>query len=339
MKLSDYVLEELGSMVVGDEDHFPYRSSYRITQFFESIGFPFKHDGTTRRIWAKERLTELNSGVSRSPDLPSIDLCKVISRLFDPDDFARANKPVEGARSVRPPADVNLALIRFNEVVKRHGIVAYVDEKTGRAFVKSTGAGVSSEDFLGQVRPLSSEEVAQREKLASFLTRVSEDEFIEKVLVPLFQRLQFRRVSPTGHKDKSLEFGKDLWMKFQLPTGHWLYFSAQVKKDKIDSNNASGLKNVSSILNQARMAFDHPIFDPEENRKVLLDHLLIISAGEITKAAKHWLAEQLDASQRRQIIFMDRDELLNHAAKILLDLKTEEPLAQTVELSDDDIPF
>jgi hypothetical protein len=36
---------------------------------------------------------------------------------------------------------------------------------------------------------------------------------------------------------------------------------------------------------------------------------------------------------------MDRDELLDHAAKILLDLKIEEPSAQAVELSDDDIPF
>jgi hypothetical protein len=128
-------------------------------------------------------------------------------------------------------------------------------------------------------------------------------------------------------------------MKFQLPTGHWLYFSAQIKKDKIDSNNASGLKNVSRILNQARMAFDHPIFDPDENRKVLLDHLFIISAGEITKAAKHWLAEQLDASQRRQIIFMDRVELLDHSARITLDLKIEESFGQATELSDDDIPF
>jgi len=48
-------------------------------------------------------------------------------------------------------------------------------------------------------------------------------------------------------------------MKYQLPTSHWLYFCAQVKKDKIDSNNASGAKNVSSVLNQARMAIDHPI--------------------------------------------------------------------------------
>jgi hypothetical protein len=199
---------------------------------------------------------------------------------------------------------------------------------------------VTSEEFLQQTRPLSSEEIAQREKLAKFLDRVSEDEFIEKVLVPLFRRLQFRRVSPTGHKDRSLEFGKDLWMKFQIPTGHWLYFCAQVKKDKIDSNNASGQKNVSSVLNQARMAFDHPVFDPEENRKVLLDHIFIISAAEITKAAKDWLAVQLDASQRRQIIFMDRDELLDHSARILLDLKIEETtIAEPGELSDDDIPF
>ena len=125
-------------------------------------------------------------------------------------------------------------------------------------------------------------------------------------------------------------------MKYQLPTSHWLYFCAQVKKDKIDSNNASGAKNVSNILTQTRMAIDHPIFDPETNRKVLLDHLFLISAGEITKAARSWLIEQLDAGQRRHIIFMDRDEFLDQSARILLDLRVEE---EKVEASDEDIPF
>jgi hypothetical protein len=124
-------------------------------------------------------------------------------------------------------------------------------------------------------------------------------------------------------------------MKFQLPTGHWLYFCAQVKKDKIDSNNASGAKNVANVLAQARMAIDHPVFDPEVNRKFLLDHLFIISAGEITKPARTWLVGELDSSQRRHIIFMDREELLDQSARILLDLKVEEP----PEISDDDIPF
>jgi hypothetical protein len=36
---------------------------------------------------------------------------------------------------------------------------------------------------------------------------------------------------------------------------------------------------------------------------------------------------------------MDRDELLDHAARITLDLKIEESFEQAMELSDDDIPF
>ena len=77
---------------------------------------------------------------------------------------------------------------------------------------------------------------------------------------------------------------------------------------------------------------DHPIFDPEANRKVLLDHVFVIGAGEITPAARTWIAERLDGGQRRHIIFMDRDELLDQSPRILLDLHIVEPFS-------DDIPF
>jgi len=83
------------------------------------------------------------------------------------------------------------------------------------------------------------------------------------------------------------------------------------------------------------MAIDHPIFDPEANRNVLLDHLFLISAGEITKAARSWLVGQLDAGQRRHIIFMDREELLDQSARILLDVRIDEPSTVGV----DNIPF
>jgi hypothetical protein len=110
-------------------------------------------------------------------------------------------------------------------------------------------------------------------------------------------------------------------MKYQLPTGHWIYFCAQIKRQKIDSSGAGSANNVTSVLTQAKMAIDHPIFDPDSNRKVLLDHIFIISANEITRAARAWLIENLDAGQRRHIIFMDRDEFLNLSAVILLDLR------------------
>jgi hypothetical protein len=336
MKLSDRVLEELARMVVGDAKHFPYRSSHFITRFFARCGLPFVHDGSTRPIWARERLAELNLGAAQSADLPSDDLCRVISEVFDPDDFERHNDKHNKAGETNPDnlANVQLALESFNKLVQRHGLVACLDE-SGRCYLRGTGTGITSASFSQQTRPLSREEIAQRQKLADFLDAASEDEFTEKVLVPLFQRLGFHRVSPSGHTEKALEFGKDLWMKYQLPTSHWIYFCAQIKKDKIDSSGAGGNNNVATVLNQARMAIDHPIFDPEANRKVLLDHILLISAGEITRAARTWLVEQLDAGQRRHIIFMDRDELLDQSARILLDFR----LDSLATIIDDDIPF
>src|SRR5713101_1677911 len=39
------------------------------------------------------------------------------------------------------------------------------------------------------------------------------------------------------------------------------------------------------------MMLGHEIFDPETNRRVLVDHAFIVAGGEITKQAKNWLGE------------------------------------------------
>jgi hypothetical protein len=276
---------------------------------------------------------ELNLGTCPAPDLPSKDLCRVISELFDPYDFEKFNER-QSRQGVTDPAnyaDIDKAIERLNTYLKRDGLEVYKAEND-RCYLKSRGTGGSTTAGLAQPdRPLSQEEIEQRLRVSTFLDEASEDEFTENVLLPLFKRLGFHQVNRAGHKEKTLEFGKDLWMKLQLPTGHWIYFCAQIKKDKIDSNNASGVKNVANILTQARMAINHPIFDPEVNRKVLLDHLYLISAGEITKAARTWLVEQLDKEQRRHIIFMDRDEFLDQSARILLDLR--------IGAAEDDVVF
>lgn len=44
------------------------------------------------------------------------------------------------------------------------------------------------------------------------------------------------------------------------------------------------------------MMLGHEIFDPETNRKVLVDHAFIVAGGEITKQAKNWFGEKPDAS-------------------------------------------
>jgi hypothetical protein len=188
-------------------------------------------------------------------------------------------------------------------------------------------------------RPLTSQEQKRRDMLATFLDSASEDELIEEVLLPLFRQLGFQRITAAGHKDKALEYGKDIWMRYKLPTQHYLYFGLQVKKGKLDSAGVTKTSNanVAEIYNQLLMMLGHEIFDPETSRRVLVDHAFIVAGGEITKAARNWLGGKLDSTKRSQVMFMDRDDILNLYAVTSTDLPAsciqEEP-----ELTDD-IPF
>ena len=142
-----------------------------------------------------------------------------------------------------------------------------------------------------------------------------------------------------GHKDKALEYGKDIWMRYVLPTQHVLYFGIQAKKGKLDAAGMSkgSNRNISDIHQQALMMLGHEIFDPETSRKALVDHAFIVAGGEITKQAKNWLGQKLDATKRSQIMFMDRDDILN------LFTVTNQPLPSgalfTPPSLDDEIPF
>ena len=125
-----------------------------------------------------------------------------------------------------------------------------------------------------------------------------------------------------------------------LPTQHVLYFGIQVKKGKLDASGVSKATNanVSEIYNQVLMMLGHEIFDPETSRRVLVDHAFIIAGGEITKQARNWLGGKLDASKRSQILFMDREDILN--LYIANGLPLPEKALPTAEPEfDDDIPF
>lgn len=50
----------LGLMICGDNPKFPYRSSYYLSKFFEELGFPFHHNGETRRFWVQKQLVKCN---------------------------------------------------------------------------------------------------------------------------------------------------------------------------------------------------------------------------------------------------------------------------------------
>ena len=124
-------------------------------------------------------------------------------------------------------------------------------------------------------------------------------------------------------------------MKLQLPTSHFLYFGVQVKKGKINvaGKTKTDHENIAEVLSQIKMAMAHPIWDPDINKRVLVDHVYIVSSGEITKQAKQFLGEKLDMDGRRQTIFMDREDIVTLLVQIGM------PLPSEVAVDEDDLPF
>jgi hypothetical protein len=299
MKFKNRNLRDLADMIIGDNKLFPYRSSSYITRFFEECDLEFVHDGSTRWAWTSSRLEELLNEPQPAPNtLPQrfVHVFRVLMQKADAAD-----------------GDPNrlLALEELNKPMSREGFEAFYGEGNFLYFRHIGTRTISAP--ISPHRPFTPSELQRRDALLSFLDTCSEDSLIEDVLLPLFRQLGFHRISPSGHKDKALEYGKDLWMRYVLPTQHVLYFGLQAKKGKLDAAGSSQGKNanIAEIHNQVLMMLGHEIFDPETSKKVLVDHAFIVAGGEITKQARNWLGGKLDATKRSQILFMDREDILN----------------------------
>lgn len=299
MKFKNRNLRAISECVIGDNDKFPYRSSMYITEFFEECDLNFIHDGTTRWAWTSERLSELLNEPQEAANTLPPRFVHVLQTLMQKAD-AKDNDP-----------ERKIALAELNKPLSREGYEAFYGEDN-LLYVRHTSTKTLS-IALSPHRPFTPAEIQKRGELSLFLDRCSEDELIEAVLLPLFRQLGFQRISATGHKDKALEYGKDIWMRFVLPTQHVLYFGLQVKKGKLDAagNTRGSNANIAEIHNQALMMLGHEIFDPETSKKALVDHAFIVAGSEITKQAKNWLGNKLDVSKRSQILFMDREDILN----------------------------
>jgi hypothetical protein len=331
MKWRQRTIDDVADMICGNGEGVPftYRSSSFITRFFRDADTDFAHDGSTRAAWVSGVLEEILAEPHRDAQTPPSTFCRVIATLMDIGDATDGDP------------DRTIALSKLNTALAREGFEAFyaTDRK---CYLRHIGTGAIAAPAANPHRPLSRDERTRRDLLAAFLDKASEDQLIEDVLLPLFRQLGFHRVTAAGHKDKALEYGKDIWMRYTLPTQHVLYFGLQVKRDKLDAAGMSrtGTANISEILNQVTMMLGHEIFDPETSRRVLVDHAFIVAGGEITKAARNWLGERLDASKRSQVMFMDREDILNLFVVTNVPLPTAAlPPTPKGRLIDDDIPF
>ncbi len=247
-------LEALGVLIcgnLGSDDprpgeeprYFPYRSSSYITEFFQELDTEWTHDSSfTRHRWVADvleaMLAEPHDGPARPPDI----FCRVIDHLMSP------------SEAMNEGADRPNALRQLNDVLTREGFEAFYAEDR-HCYLRHLGSSTVSLLQANPHRPFTAAETKRRQELAAYLGTCSEDELIEEVLLPLFRQLGFHRVTAAGHKDKALEYGKDIWMRYTLPTQHYLYFGLQAKKGKIDASGVTkpGHAGIGEIHHQALM--------------------------------------------------------------------------------------
>ncbi len=332
MKFKQRSLIQIADLICGNSEpdkltYFKYRSSVFLTEFFQDCDTDYKHDGSTRKFWVAETLEKIFLEPQPNATTPPETFARVIQMVMEQED------------ATNEEADRSGALKALNAAIAREGFEAFYgpDKKCHLRHVATNTVVTSSPN---PHRPFSAAEVQRKERLTEYLDKASEDELIVEVLLPLFRQLGFHRITAAGHEDKALEYGKDVWMKFTLPTQHVLYFGIQAKKGKLDAAGASkgSNTNVAEIHNQAVMMLGHEIFDPETGRRALVDHAFIVAGGEITKAAQNWIGQRLDASKRSQIMFMDREDILNLFIVTNLPLPGDAPPPKP-EPADDDIPF
>ena len=329
MEFKQRSLMQLSQLICGNGDQsstfFRYRSSSYLTEFFQDCDTDYVHDGSTRDRWVADVLRAILAEPHPNASTPSETFLRVIRTLMDQGDAINESSERKGA------------LQSLAAALAREGFEPfYADDK--QCYLRHLATNKIAVSQPNPHRPFSAAEQARRQQLESYLNKCSEDELIEEVLLPLFRQMGFYRITSAGHKDKALEYGKDVWMKFTLPTQHLLYFGIQAKKGKIDASGAS-TTNVAEIHNQVSMMLGHEVFDPEIGKRVLVDHAFIVAGGEITKQARNWLGNKLDASKRSQIMFMDRDDILNLYVVTSLPLPLGALPVPSSSFDDDEMPF
>jgi len=149
----------------------------------------------------------------------------------------------------------------------------------------------------------------KKDEILWFFDNASEDDFTDLFFAPLSRTMGFENVKVKGHKTKPMEFGQDIkLMKYKLPTNHYLYFVAQIKKGDISSSPKDSDKNISYILDQARQAFNKEIFDEDIGTKTRPNHVFLVSSGIINPYASTFLEEQIEI-KNRQLLLIDRNRL------------------------------
>lgn len=167
---------------------------------------------------------------------------------------------------------------------------------------------------LGNVRNIS------RFKKEKFLKEMSEDEFRDAVIRPLFFRL--------GYADGRdlcgpMEKGKDAIFKETDKLGMENYIAVQTKKGNLNMARTAST-NVVEAITQLRTAIETSVPLTESRKKVYPSKVYLCASGKINESAKNHI---LDTISDVRVLFLDSDDLIpkldDHFPELWLGIDTD----------------
>ena len=141
------------------------------------------------------------------------------------------------------------------------------------------------------------------EKLNGF----TEDEMIEKVVLPLYRKRfhgKFHNIEFSG-KDKREDGGIDIaYYEITPDTKNKRYSGVQVKQGAI--NTGKGANGIAALTIQAQQAFTKPIYDTAHKKEYRLASYVLLTTGEIQPKARALIVDQFE---HKPIDFIDGKQL------------------------------
>jgi hypothetical protein len=183
MKFKERTIAALADMICGNTEEgkevlFPYRSSSVITRFFRDCDTDYAHNGSTRNWWVGETLKAILEEPQAAVNTPPDTFARVIRTLMDLEEAAAED------------AGREKALAALNATLAGEGFEAfYGTDKL--CYLRHIATDTIVQPVPDPHRPFSAVELKKREDLSRYLDRVSEDELIEEILLPLFRELGF----------------------------------------------------------------------------------------------------------------------------------------------------
>ncbi len=154
----------------------------------------------------------------------------------------------------------------------------------------------------------------------TYLENLSEDDFRNNVVVPLYVQKGMRRGKDVCGVD---EDGKDTYLFTEDSIRKNVLYVIQTKRGDVKMS-AKHTDNLLNLITQMRTAVGTPVKDAKTHQKLYPSCVMLVASGEINKHAQEHIVDEL---QDHRIAFQDSDDLIpdidKHMPELWLGIDTK----------------